>query len=104
MPCRSYLGDRPTYFTHQRTVLPKQLARFKPFQNLSWLAGIGQALADLVQRQHHVFQRLALASEFLRAFGVVPHRRILRQADDLDQPVMFARVVKDTPVVRPPGG
>jgi hypothetical protein len=64
------------------------------------LAGIVQAAADLVQVDDYAFQFLAFAAEFLGALGVIPDFRVFQQAGDFGQAIMFARVVKDTPVAR----
>jgi hypothetical protein len=44
------------------------------------LAGVAQAIADAVQRQHDVLQRPLLAAKFLRALGVVPDLRVFEFA------------------------
>jgi hypothetical protein len=45
-------------------------------------AGVAQAIADPVQRQHDIFQRPLLAAQFLRALGVVPDLRVFEFALD----------------------
>jgi hypothetical protein len=51
-------------------------------RHLEQFAGIAQAIANPVQRQHDIFQRPLLAAKFLRAFGVVPDLRVLEFALD----------------------
>ena len=53
--------------------------------------------AHAVEHQHHVFQRLAFAAQFLGAGGVVPEIRRFGQAADFFQAVFLYRVVKETP-------
>ena len=54
----------------------------------------------LVQVEHHAFQHLALAAQFLRALGVLPDGRVFGEFDDFGQAFLLAIVVKDTSAIR----
>ena len=62
---------------------------------------IAQAGIECRQRDDDAFEGFALAPEFLRAFGVIPQRRILVQLDQLFEALCLGVVVKDTSAAPP---
>ncbi len=51
-------------------------------RHLEQFGGIVEVLADLGQAEHHVFQRLAFAAQFLRALRIVPDGRVFGELID----------------------
>jgi hypothetical protein len=63
---------------------------------------VGQLAAEVVEHQHHIFQRLFLFAQVLGALGVVPDLGVFQRAGDFAQLECFGIVVKDTSVTRRP--
>ena len=53
--------------------------------HLEQFAVVGQAAAEPVKHQHHVFEGLFLFAQVLGALGVVPDRGVFQRAGDLRQ-------------------
>ncbi|OGS97008.1 MAG: hypothetical protein A2Y51_05865 [Gallionellales bacterium RIFCSPLOWO2_02_60_31] len=54
----------------------------------------------MLQAEHHAFQHLALASQLLRALGVLPDGGVFGEFADFDQAFLLGIEVKDTSAVR----
>jgi hypothetical protein len=61
------------------------------------VVGIDQARIDRLQGVDNRLERGALSAQGLSAFGVGPDRRLLKLTQDLDEPLLLIRNVKDTP-------
>ena len=73
-------------------------------RHLEQVAGVGEAGGDAVEDEDDAFERLLLLAEFLRAFGLIPDRRVFEFAADRVQLIVLLIVVKDTSAVRSPAG
>ena len=62
-------------------------------RHVNQLAVVGDAVFNVVQREHDAFQDFALFADFLRALGVVPKLGVFGQPDDFFQPFFFALVI-----------
>ena len=67
---------------------------------LEQILAIDDALVDVIEHQHHVFQGLLFLAQFLGMGGVVPDVRVFELLADFDQLFGLGIVVKDTSVVR----
>ena len=66
-------------------------------RHLEQFGGVLQTGCHTIEHQHHVFQRLAFAAQFLGARGVVPDIGGFRQTDYFLETILFVIVVKETP-------
>jgi hypothetical protein len=68
--------------------------------HLEQLGVVGQALGQLVEREHHAVELLFFLAQVLGLLGVVPDRRVFQRGVDGSQALGLGSVVKDTPVAR----
>jgi hypothetical protein len=67
------------------------------FREVEQLARVRQAFAKLVERADDRLEPGALASELLRALGVVPDRGVLELPQDFREALALGFIVKGTP-------
>jgi hypothetical protein len=61
------------------------------------LARLAHRGVEFLQIQDNVFQRLAFATQFLRAFGIIPDAGIFQRSSNFFQARLLQIEVKDTP-------
>jgi uncharacterized protein YjiS (DUF1127 family) len=91
------LGDRALETTNVALDGLRGVLVLLRLREIEQLARVRETFAELVERADDRFELRALASELLRALGVVPDRRVLELPQDFGESLAAALVVKGTP-------